>query len=221
MVAVAGQAVVAVLTRAPSAGGKSRLFAELRRPIDRDLLEALLLDTLDAVRAPGVRRVVFLTPSGAEEELRAIVPADVGLFSQRGDALGARMRAAFDDLFAAGARAVTLVGSDLPLLDSQAVVRAHEMLAARPDHVVIGPTEDGGYYLVGATRTPAAIFDDVAWSTASVLDETRRLAAEHHLTIEYLPTGTDVDTVADLRRAAAAEPSRAVRTRAWARRARL
>src|SRR5687768_14234144 len=124
MVDVQGQAVVALLTRAPSAGGKTRLFAEIGCAPDAEVLTALLLDTLDAARCPGVTRVVCFTPREAEAELRAIVPADVMLLPQRGEDLGVRMRHAFDDLLARGATSVVLIGSDVPGLDTTVIEKA-------------------------------------------------------------------------------------------------
>lgn len=207
------------MTRAPSAGGKTRVFAELGTRPDRRLLEALLLDTLDAAHAPGVSAVVCYTPPGAGAEIQALLPPGVQLLPQRGGNLGERMAAAFDDLFTAGARTVTLVGSDLPLLDPAAVADAHARLAANPARVVLGPAEDGGYFLIGATRTPRAILDGLAWGTSAVLAETRRLAAAAGLALDLLPEGMDVDSVAGLRAVVRGNPERGQRTRAWAREA--
>ena len=77
MVGVPGPIVVAVLTRAPSRGGKSRLFAALGHPPDPTLLSALLLDTLDGVSLSGTTRVVFVDPADACDDVRALVPRDV------------------------------------------------------------------------------------------------------------------------------------------------
>jgi rSAM/selenodomain-associated transferase 1 len=199
MVDLQGQAAVAVLTRAPSAGGKTRLFADMRRAPDPELLAALLLDTLEAVRVPSTACVVCYTPPDAEREMRALVPPDVILVAQRGEGLGERMRLAFDDLFAGGAASVVLIGSDLPALDSRTIADAHRVLRARPDIVVLGPAADGGYYLIGATRTPAGLLDGLAWGTAHVLAETERRARDAGIEIERVAGARDVDTLDDLR----------------------
>lgn len=216
MVDAAGQVVVAILTRAPSAGGKSRLFGALGRAPDPALIAALFLDTLDAVRVPGVATIACYAPETAGDELRALVPPDVGVMPQRGNDLGARMRAAFDDAFGAGARAVVLVGSDLPLLDPAVVSDAAAALRARPDRVVLGPARDGGYYLIGATRTPTPLLHDIPWGTASVLADTVRRADAHRIDLHLLAEGEDVDTPDDLARVASGRPERGRRTRAWA-----
>jgi sulfoxide reductase heme-binding subunit YedZ len=178
------------------------------------LLGALLLDTLDAVRLPGVVRVVCHTPASATPELRALLPPDVGLAAQRGEDLGERMGGAFDDLLARGAAAVVLIGSDLPSLDSVLVTRALVILSERPDTVVLGPAADGGYYLIAATRTPEPLLTGVEWGTASVFAETAARARATGIRLEVLPEATDVDTMDDLRRVALASGG-AARTRAW------
>ena len=215
MVDVAGQAVVAILTRAPSAGGKSRLFAALGRPPDPDLLGALLLDTLDGIAAAAAARVVCFTPDDAAPEMRALAPPEVQLLPQGDGDLGARMSRAFERLFAGGASPIVLVGSDLPLIDAAAVGDAFARLRADPGAVVLGPAADGGYYLVGATRPHPALFDRIPWGTAAVLAETRARAAAGGVAVGLIAPGADVDAPDDLRRVAAAPGSVGRRTRAW------
>lgn len=213
MVDLANQIVIAILTRAPSAGGKTRLFQELGLPIDRELLAALLLDTIDAIEPVGVPRVVSVTPASAVDEVRAIAPREVDVVAQGDGDLGARMERAFHDLFARGARGVVLVGSDLPGLSSAVVRSAVEALDARSGCVVLGPAEDGGYYLIGATSTPAILFRGIEWSTADVFARTDARARQFGLQTVLLPIGRDIDSLADL----ATVPPSAVRTRRWLR----
>jgi rSAM/selenodomain-associated transferase 1 len=213
MVDAAEQIVVAILTRAPSAGGKTRLFEQLGLPADHVLLTALLLDTIDAILPAGIPLVVCVTPAAAVDEVRALVPPGVGVIAQGEGDLGARMHRAFDDLFARGARGVVLVGSDLPGLSPAVILSAGETLRSRPGCVVLGPAEDGGYYLIGATVTPDALFTGIEWSTANVLARTEAIARHAGLETVRLTTGRDVDSMADL----AGVPASAVRTRAWLR----
>jgi uncharacterized protein len=207
------QDVVAVLTRAPSAGGKTRLFRELGCAPDAKLLAALLLDTLEAVSVPQATRVVCFTPPAAEPEMQALVPPGVLLLAQRNGDLGDRMRAAFDDLLARGAASVVLIGSDLPGIVPSTVSAAHRILRDRPGTIVLGPARDGGYYLVGATRTPVALFTEMEWGTAQLLKETERRARAAGLEIVPVAAARDVDSVDDLR-ALIASAAPAPRTRA-------
>jgi rSAM/selenodomain-associated transferase 1 len=216
MVGAAQADAVAVLTRAPSAGGKSRLFAALGCAPDPALLTALLLDTLDHLRAAPVRLVVVVDPATAIDEVRALVPADVGVLAQHEGTLGLRMRAAMADCFAAGASRVALVGSDLPAISAAAVTEAFARLASDPDALVLGPAADGGYYLIAAAAVPD-VFDGIDWSTNRVLDQTRRAAAAAGLRVSLVAPLADIDTAADLQRLVDRDDGRSTRTAAWAR----
>lgn len=216
MVDVAGQAVVAVLTRAPSAGGKSRLFAALGRPPDPALLSALLLDTLEPLSAlPGAACVVCFTPDDAAAEMRGLVPPGVRLRAQGDGGLGARMHRVLAGLLGAGARTVVLVGSDLPLIDPQAVLDAQAHLLVDPGSVVLGPAADGGYYLFGAARIHDGLFEEMAWGTPGVLAATLARAEAAGIRVHLVAAAADVDTPDDLRHVAAAGHPRAPRTRDW------
>lgn len=207
---------LAVLARAPSAGGKSRLWRELGQEPDEDLLRALLLDTLDA--AAGLRHAdVFLvvTPPEAVGEVAALAPG-VRVLAQRGDHLGDRMHAAFDDLFMLGYRNVMLVGSDIPTLPPVVLEEARRHLVARRgDPVVLGPSEDGGYFLVGLTRPHPELFAGIEWGRPDVLERTLEAAARAGLDVTVVSSWYDVDEVASLERAAAEPGGRASRTRHW------
>lgn len=211
MVDAADTPVVAVLTRAPSSGGKTRLFASLGLPADPALLSALLLDTLDGAAAPGVRRVVAVTPADGCDEVRRIV-GDVGVMPQPDGTLGERMRAVMAALFARGAPAVALIGSDLPHITSATVAEAFALAARDPDALVLGPAADGGYYLIAARRLPD-VFSGIDWGSARVRLQTEQAAVANGFTVHHLQTMSDVDTSDDLRRAAASGLAR--RTAAW------
>ena len=215
MVDPSAQTIVALLTRAPSAGGKTRLFRELDRACDPDLLLALLLDTLDAVRITGLPVVVFCEPPDVCGRLRTQLPPGVRVEPQAGGDLGARMGGAFDVLMAEGAGRVLLVGSDLPTLSPSLLREAAEVISQGAADVVLGPSMDGGYVLIGACQTPWPLFRGMTWSRADVLARTLDAATRARLRAVVLPATQDVDTLADLR--AVCSGDRAVRTRAWAR----
>jgi rSAM/selenodomain-associated transferase 1 len=209
MVGESGPVVVAVLTRAPARGGKSRLFAALGQPPDPELLAALLLDTLDGVRLGGTMPIVFVEPGDACDEVRPLLPSDVRVRPQRGESLGDRMRLTMDDLFADGASIVVLVGSDLPDITPSSIANAIARLRNDPASLVLGPARDGGYYLIAATATPD-VFDGIEWSSPRVLEQTRAAASRYGLRVHLLEPLGDVDTAEDL------QSVRARRTRSWA-----
>ncbi len=215
MVELAHQDVVALLTRAPSSGGKSRLFAALGRPCDPALLRALLLDTVDGVKGAGARLVIAVTPAGAEGEIvRLKADAATGSFDviaqPEGD-LGVRMGGTMRRLFDAGARRVALVGSDLPSITGAPIRDAFRLLDADPGALVLGPAHDGGYYLIAAGHVPQ-VFAGIAWGSGQVLSQSREAARRAGTPVHLVAALGDVDTAADLQRLGGSS-----RSAAWAR----
>lgn len=117
---------------------------------------------------------------------------------QVGADLGARMRHAFDEAFAAGYERVVLMGSDVPDYPHELVQKALDDLHQRD--VVIGPANDGGYYLIGFTRAAylPEVFDDMTWSTPVVFEVTLERLQAARLDVLRLPDWNDVDTMWDL-----------------------
>ena len=211
MVDAASAPVVAILTRAPSSGGKTRLFASLGLAPDPALLTALLLDTLDGAAAPGARRVIAVTPPESCGEVRGLV-ADVEVVAQPDGHLGERMRGVMAAFFDAGAPAVAVIGSDLPHVDPATVAEALTLASRDRTTLVLGPADDGGYYLIAASRVPN-VFASIDWGTGRVLSQTEAAATRDGLTVRRLRPMTDVDSAVDLQRVT--KGGRAVRTAAW------
>jgi rSAM/selenodomain-associated transferase 1 len=211
---------IAILARAPSSGGKSRLAPHVPEPRLASLRAALLADTLDVVFGfHGVDAFVFFTPEGGEREIAALVPRPLTLVAQRGDDLGARMLAAFHELIVSrGYRWSILVGSDVPLLTTEHVFEATDTLR-RNGGVVVGPADDGGYYLIGMTEIHELLFDRIAWGSDSVLLETLRRADRLGVDVRIIRGAYDIDTIEDLRRVendlATEPPERARHLRRW------
>jgi rSAM/selenodomain-associated transferase 1 len=113
------------------------------------------------------------------------------------------MLIAFQQAFNSGARAVVIIGTDCPGLTSQHLQQAFELLTSHD--IVVGPAADGGYYLLGMTTLHEELFQNKAWSTASVLSSTLADAARLGLRVAHLPTLHDVDTADDLATWRAAE----------------
>jgi rSAM/selenodomain-associated transferase 1 len=213
MVGASPAPVVAILTRAPASGGKTRLFTSLGVPTDPVLLTALLLDTLDGAAAPGVRRVIAVTPPEACDDVRRIA-GGVEVMPQPAGDLGDRMRGVMTALFAGGAPAVAVIGSDVPHLPPATVVEAFSRLSRDPGTLVLGPAADGGYYLLASTRVPE-VFAGIEWGSARARAQTEAAAAKDGFTVHHLATMSDVDSADDLRRACASGRGR--RTAEWAR----
>ena len=146
---------------------------------------------------------VAYTPSGGTLGFDQVGARPEELLAQRGDNLGARERGVFEDLFAAGLSPVVMIGSDLPTLPIEYVRSALDRLTTDPAQVVLGPADDGGYYLMGLASDPAGVpdlFTDVRWSTTDTLADTKKAADAAGLAVSYVDRWYDVDDEAGLDR---------------------
>jgi rSAM/selenodomain-associated transferase 1 len=199
---------VAVMARVPGAGPvKSRLHDVLTPAQATDLYRCFLLDRLDGLAAlPDLARVVAFTPPGAGAAMAALAPPGFRLLPQEGDDLGTRLTRLLGRLLGEGHCAALAMDSDSPTLPMAYVAEAARGLAAGEADVVLGPSDDGGYYLVGVRAPRPALFEAIPWSTPDVLAVTRARAAAAGLRVRLLPAWFDVDTAADLRRLRASLP---------------
>ncbi|HSD27205.1 MAG TPA: TIGR04282 family arsenosugar biosynthesis glycosyltransferase [Vicinamibacteria bacterium] len=190
---------LAVFVKRPAPGAvKTRLAAAIGPAAAAELYRALAERVLEATTpAPGeYERLVFYDPPEAPEEMHAWLPG-VRLLAQSTGDLGERMSDAAARAFARGATRVAIVGTDTPGLSRETVVAALDALDAVD--VVIGPTADGGYYLLALREPRPELFAGVAWSTPAVARETRARAAAAGLLVRELPLLRDVDTLEDVR----------------------
>ena len=189
-----------VFVKAPRPGEvKTRLARDVGAEPAAALHRAMAARVLERTRPPSgsYTRVVFHAPPDAEAEVARWLPGETLVPQSPGD-LGARMAAAFEWAFAGGAARVVLIGTDTPDLAAADIVSALEAL--RASDVVVGPSLDGGYYLVGLARPCPGIFADISWSTPAVLGETLARAEALDLKVAPRPVRGDIDTLEDLRR---------------------
>ncbi len=200
---MADRIALGVMARAASDHrGKTRLVRALGIDDGADLRRAILLDTLEAIRPVRLAdRVLLFTPDEAGSEIAGLGADVAHVIPQRGETLSQRLEHGFADLFARGYNAAALIGSDLPTLPASHVEQGIEALLRHSDPLVLGPAEDGGYYLIGLRRPHPELFQEVPWSTASVLATTRAIAAAEGLSVALIPSWYDIDTVSDLERA--------------------
>lgn len=172
---------------------KTRLHSRYTPAQAAAIYRAFVLDTVDsATQARVDRRCVAFDPPGAEVELGGLAGPGWGLFAQVSGDLGERMYQAACHCFELGARRVVILGTDVPSLPPHHIDRAFELL--EENAVVLGPSMDGGYYLVGLSRPVREIFRGIAWSTARVYAQTLERARAAGLTVGVLPSWYDVDT---------------------------
>lgn len=195
---------LAVMTKAPRAGQvKTRLVPPLTPEQAAQLNSCFLRDTADAItKACGAtaRGVGVYTPIGSETAYIDILPQDFELLPQRGDGFGQRLSFAAADLFQCGFSSVCLIDSDSPTVSADIYLQALQLLSTSNDRVVLGPSDDGGYYLIGLNREHPQLFERIDWSTERVLEQTKQRAREIKLGVELLPAGYDVDDALSLER---------------------
>ena len=210
------QLTVVVMARPPVPGEcKTRLAASIGARAAAELAAAMLGDVLDAAaRLPAAERVLLAAPGGAST-LAELAPPGWRVANQRGDDLGERLENAVVDLGASDRRLVVL-GSDSPTLPVELLAASLERL--RPGRVLLGPTEDGGYWVIGVAARELDIFRDVPWGTEAVYQATRQRCDALGLEIVETASWYDVDDHRAMERLAAevrADPSQAPRCAAW------
>jgi hypothetical protein len=192
------RAVVGVMARAPLPGRcKTRLAGELGAKPAARLYEAMLLDTLEGFGSLAFSDHVLLAAPEDDGKtiLERLMPPGWRAVEQVGAGLGQRLTHAADSLGKLGP--VLLVSSDSPTLPHDQVYEAASWLD-EPGRILLGPCDDGGYYLIGLSAPDPRIFQDIAWSTPEVLSATRARARELGLSLRELPTCLDVDEPRDL-----------------------
>ena len=191
------------MAKVPVAGAvKTRLTPPLTPEEAAKLSMCFLRDmttNVAGLSGNGTKGVVLYTPADAEEMLHDLLPNNFELVPQRGETLGERLINAADELLSDGFESVCLINSDSPTLPGEILRTAASLLAQEGDRVVLGPSQDGGYYLIGLKRPHHRLFKRIAWSTADVLAHTVERAAEIDLPVDLLPTWYDVDDAATLR----------------------
>lgn len=192
------EAALIIFSKAPDPGSAKSRLGPILNPEERARLQAaLILDTLALTDPLPVQRVLaaaspvdhpFLARCGEERS--------IPLIRQEGESLGDRMRNAFDWGFGRGFQRVVLIGSDAPTLPTDFIRQAFDHLHHLPR--VIGPSRDGGYYLIGSRPPLADLFSGVPWGSDQVLVETLQKVNAQKLDCALLPFWYDIDRPADL-----------------------
>jgi rSAM/selenodomain-associated transferase 1 len=175
---------------------KTRLCPPLTHVQAADLYACFLRDTLDTMRnVTEVRRIIGYLPENAQDYFHQLAP-DMDLIGQQGKSLGERLDNLLKATLNNGFRQAVIVDSDSPTLPPDYVTQAFERL--QEADVVLGPTRDGGYYLIGAKQPQAQLVRQVKMSTSHVLADTLELAKALGVTVSLLPIWYDVDNISDL-----------------------
>jgi uncharacterized protein len=192
-----------LMAKAPREGEvKTRLLGVLSQAEALELYINFLRDTFALMEEVwGDRETLSLVlcyfPESDLEAFECVEREGSMMLAQRGEDLGERLHNCFADLFEAGFDSVVVIGADSPTMPSDLLVEAFESLK-NEDDVVVGPSEDNGYYLIGLKRLHEALFENIPWSTDGVLAATRDRAGKAALNLVLLPVWYDVDTPEEL-----------------------
>lgn len=189
-----------IFAREPVLGRvKTRLAAGIGAEAALAVYRELLALTAAAVAEAQLPATVWLAEAPADADPAQPRPEWAGLpwrVQPPADSLGTRMAQAFEAAFGAGAGRVVIIGTDCPGLSAALLRQAFEHLLSHD--LVVGPADDGGYYLLGMNKLEPALFLNKDWSTATVLPDTLADAARLGLRVAQLPTLHDVDSAQDL-----------------------
>jgi uncharacterized protein len=190
---------IAVLVKAPQPGKvKTRLAQAIGDVQAAQLYCCFAQDVLATIDVLGSNSLIFFTPNNSGTVVRSWLGSHRTYEPQQGQDLGERMAYAFQHSFALGYRQVLILGSDSPDLPKDYLKVA--FAALQRNHVVIGPSADGGYYGLGFTPETFCqdVFGDLPWSTPAVYPQTLQILQQNH-PVHILPLWSDIDTIDDLK----------------------
>jgi uncharacterized protein len=211
--------VLVIMAKAARAGAvKTRLVPSISRDAVTDFYRCLLEDTLALARSLRDVEVAIMCPERDVKELKLLVGNDVNIIAQNGEGLANGLTSVFAH-FTQNRRRTIAFNSDSPHLAHSTLEKAFESLISHD--IVVGPTQDGGYYLVGAKSSYPMLFANDGMSTNSALERLLARTRDMQLSVGFADAFYDIDVGEDLARLAAelrVHPERAPRTAAWLRR---
>ena len=199
----ATQCALVVMAKAPRPGKvKTRLSPPFTPEQAAELNICFLKDTtqnLANIAANGrAAGLISYTPVGDEALFEGLLPSTFSLIPQRGDSFGERLFLTALDVLACGYGSVCLIDSDSPTVPTAAINTAIAALHRPGDRIVLGPSNDGGYYLLGLKRPHRVPFQNINWSTSTVAAETRARCNAAYIDLVELPVWYDVDDLSSL-----------------------
>ncbi len=191
---------IVIMAKAPVPNEvKTRLVPGLSPEEASNLYHCFLLDKITQVKnIREARHFVAYTPTNSESFFISIIPPKFSLINQVGADLGERLANVSQNLFDRGAEKVVMLDSDSPNLPTDHIREGLSLLDEVD--VVLGPCEDGGYYLIGMRSHMPELFRGILWSTYEVTELTMKKAKAFGMTVSLLPEWYDVDTMIDLDR---------------------
>jgi uncharacterized protein len=166
----------------------------------QDVADNVLLAARDSDRDCRIAGYAAYGPPGSEDFFRRTLPGAIGLIEAWRPNFGDCLLHTIEEIFARGHASAVVLNSDSPTLPTAFLVETAAALAEPGDRAVLGPSSDGGYYLLGLKTAHRHMFENIAWSTEQVAKQTLERAREIGLDVHWLPVWYDVDDVDGLRR---------------------
>jgi hypothetical protein len=174
--------------------------AALNTAFLQDVADNVLLAARHAAQPAGIAGYAAYGPPGSESFFSRTLPGTIGLIGAWLPNFGDCLFHTIGEMLARGHGSAVVLNSDSPTLPTALLVETAAVLARPGNRAVLGPSNDGGYYLLGLKVAHRRMFDDIAWSTEHVAEQTLERAREIGLEVHRLPVWYDVDDVAGLRR---------------------
>ena len=191
------QNVLLIFVKYPEPGSvKTRLAKHVGDTNAAHLYRLFVEEILNRTEDENFRRMIFFSPPGKKSEMMDWIGADWEMHPQAGNDLGEKISTAFQFAFKQGAKKVVIIGTDSPLLGKATILKAFDGLDINQS--VIGPSSDGGYYLLGLSAFHMELFRGVDWGTSRVFAQTVSRLNKLHIKFTPLEEHFDVDTVDDL-----------------------
>jgi rSAM/selenodomain-associated transferase 1 len=190
---------VLLFGKSPKSGGvKTRLADDIGSDHAVEFYKCCVEDTLTWLKSLCIHLKFYFWPSDAAEDLLDWLGSGLEFTAQKGDNLGEKMNNAFIDAFEDDFEKVLIVGSDSPDLPAEFINKEFDELDRHGG--VIGPSSDGGYYLIGFKKETYCpeVFDDILWSSSGVLEKTLEVLERQQRRVYILPQWHDIDTLSDL-----------------------
>ncbi len=189
--------VLLIFVKYPEPGFvKTRLAKDVGDKNAARLYRLFAEEILNRTKDEKFRRIIFFSPPDKKSEIIDWIGGNWEMCPQAGKDLGERMCSAFRFAFKQGGKKAVIIGTDSPLLDSVTIVKAFVELET--NQCVIGPSPDGGYYLLGLSAPHMELFQGVDWSTPKVFSQTVSILNKLGVKFTLLEEHFDVDTVDDL-----------------------
>lgn len=182
---------------------KTRLSKYLGKEKAASLYKLCAEELITRISHKEFSKVIFYAPAKAKSKIKNWLKQDLILLPQKGCSLGERLKNAFLEMFAKGAEKVIIIGTDSPLLEARIILKAFKVLDIYD--LVLGPSSDGGYYLIGLTLKHKnnenfyfPLFKNIKWQDKDVFSSTLKKAEKLKLKVKALKEYFDIDVAEDL-----------------------